>query len=332
MNHDSQLARGEAPVYLLHGDEPFFTREAAAWLRTTVLAGAPEDFNLDRFDAKEDLDPERIAQAARTLPMMGPKRLVLVRQAEVLLHQPAAKVKPIVTYLKDPDPMSCLLFVANTKVRKNASLYKAVKKAGVVVEYKTPWERELTGWVQGRARNRGRQLRPDAAHMLVHAIGRDVAGLDAALDRLCLYVDGGAPIEAQHVEETVSHTRTRTVWELVDAIAERDTPQALARAHRLLEQGESALALLGMVARQFRQLMIGSDLRASGMSPTDAAKEAGVPAFRARAFARQLEKYRMDELVGAVARLAEADAALKGSKLSDALIFEGALLDLCSGT
>lgn len=46
-----ELAGGKAPVYLIHGEEAFITRRAMDWLRGAVLAGAVEDFNLDRFVA-----------------------------------------------------------------------------------------------------------------------------------------------------------------------------------------------------------------------------------------------------------------------------------------
>ena len=237
------LQGGDAPIYLLHGDEPFLTREAMAWLRQHVLGGALEDFNLDRFDAGDALDLHRVVQAARTLPMMGPRRLVWIRNAGPLSEQKADDLQPLLEYLETPDPSTTLVVQTSSRVKKSTVLYKRMAKFGVVAEFGTPRERELAGWLQDRAKKQGRVLRPDAAALLVEALGRDLAGLDAALERLTLFVAGDAPLELQHVEETVARTRTRTVWELVDAIAERDISGTLARAHLLLGQGEHPLRL-----------------------------------------------------------------------------------------
>ena len=49
MNWKTVLKGGEAPVYLLHGDERFLTRGALEWLREKALEGGVADFNLDRF-------------------------------------------------------------------------------------------------------------------------------------------------------------------------------------------------------------------------------------------------------------------------------------------
>ena len=139
-----------------------------------------------------------------------------------------------------------------------------------------------------------------------------------------------AVVQAEHVEQTVAHTRARTVWELVDAVADRDASKALARAHALLDQGERALGLLNLVVRQFRQLLLGRSALLNGASPDQAAAAAGVPSFRVRAFVRQVERYQGRELLDALDRLAAADRALKGSKVPDALVFEGLVLDLCA--
>lgn len=324
------LANGEATVYLLHGEETFGTREAAAWLRAHIVPPGLEDFALDRFDGRDKPDPERIAQAARTLAMMAPRRLVLVSNAEVMFTQDAKSLAKLVGYVEDADPKACLVFHANGRVKKNGTLYKRVAKFGCVFESSLPRERELAGWTQGRARVRGRTLAGDAAALLVEAIGRDLFTLDGAVERLTLYVDGKETIQRAHVEETVAFTRARSVWDLVDALADRNASQALAHAHNLLGQGEPALRLMGMVTRQYRQLLIGRSVRAQGASTDEAAAAAGVPPFRAQTFARQLGNYKGRELVAALDRMAEADRALKGSKLPAELVFEGMLLDLCA--
>jgi DNA polymerase III subunit delta len=324
------LSGGQAPVYLLHGDERFNTREAIAWLRTTVLAGGIEDFNLDRFDAKEGFDVDRITHAARTLPMMCPKRLVWVRNAEAAFGRSKDYLGPLLAYLEAPDPMACLVFEATCKVKKSTTLYKRIAKVGCIYEAITPRERELPGWVSARVRHTGRQISGSAADALVDAIGGDLAALQTAIERLSLYVSEPDRIEEAHVRETISHTRTHSVWELVDAVANRHVSKALSRAHQLLGQGQAPLQLLALIIRQFRQLLIGCDVRRRGGSVSEAAAEAGVPRFRERQFGTQLNQYGFDELLVALERLERADASLKSSKLADELIFESTLLDLCA--
>ena len=129
MKWASQLHDGEGLIYLLHGDETFVSRQAFDWLKERVLDPGLADFNLDRFDARDSFDAERIAQAARTLPMMASKRLVLVRNAEVVFTRSKDAVNPLLKYVADPDPSTCLVFHAMARVKKNGALLRIQKTA-----------------------------------------------------------------------------------------------------------------------------------------------------------------------------------------------------------
>jgi DNA polymerase III delta subunit len=84
------------------------------------------------------------------------------------------------------------------------------------------------------------------------------------------------------------------------------------------------------VIRQFRQLLVGHDVRNRGGSLAEAANQAGVPHFRQRQFGDQLSRYSFEELIVALRRMEKTDSSLKSSKLPDELIFEALLLDLCA--
>jgi DNA polymerase-3 subunit delta len=325
------LKNGEAPLYLLHGEATFLTRRAFEWLRPKVTGGFAEDFNLDRFDARDKTPIDRIVDAARTLPMMAPRRLVWVKNAEVMFTGQGGNNPALLRYIEKPDATTCLVFTANDVVDRRGKLYKALDKAAVVWEARTPPERELVPWITAQAVERGRVIQPDAAHLLAEAVGRDLAGLDAALERLCLFVEAPAAIGLKHVEDTVPHTRAHSVWELADAVADRNLGAALAHAHELLGQGEPALKILGLIADRVRRLILGRAARANGASVQEAAQAAGIPPFKANDFGRQLQRYKGAELLQALERLAAADWQLKRSKLDDELLLESLLMDLCAG-
>ena len=75
-------------IYLIGGEESSISDKWVNAIRSQVFRDGGEDFNFDRFDARELNDVDAISRAARTLPMLSPKRLVLVKHAEVLQHSP----------------------------------------------------------------------------------------------------------------------------------------------------------------------------------------------------------------------------------------------------
>src|SRR5580704_19521731 len=78
----AQAKRGAlAPVYLLAGEERFLRDQVVVEIRAAALGSGIAAFNEDKFQAGE-VDVDKVIGAARTVPMMAPKRFVLVRGLE----------------------------------------------------------------------------------------------------------------------------------------------------------------------------------------------------------------------------------------------------------
>src|SRR5215475_4133910 len=121
------VQRGDiAPIYCLSG-ERFLVDTAAAAIRAAVLAaaGAAAAFNNDVFDLKESGIGGALA-TARTLPMMAKRRLVV---GKVIDEVKAAELEPLVAYVEDPNPSSCLLLVGD-KVDVRLRAFAALRKRG----------------------------------------------------------------------------------------------------------------------------------------------------------------------------------------------------------
>ena len=69
------------PVYLVTGDEPYLERRVLTELKRAALAGAVPGLNDELLTAGE-VTVERVLSAARTLPMMAKRRLIVVRSLE----------------------------------------------------------------------------------------------------------------------------------------------------------------------------------------------------------------------------------------------------------
>src|SRR5258706_15796878 len=92
-----ELREGEpGPLYLLYGKERFLVDRAVDLLRQRVLDPRTRDFNYELFHGK-DGRAAAIVQAARTLPMMARRRLVLVRDLDEMKADEMAQLVPYVS-------------------------------------------------------------------------------------------------------------------------------------------------------------------------------------------------------------------------------------------
>src|SRR5437016_5431206 len=93
------------PLYFVHGKEPFLVDRAVEILRERVLDPRTRDFNYDLFQGKE-ATAAKVVSAAKTLPMMAKRRLVLIRDAD---EMKADELAGLSSYVSKPCAETCLV-------------------------------------------------------------------------------------------------------------------------------------------------------------------------------------------------------------------------------
>jgi DNA polymerase-3 subunit delta len=314
------------PVTVLVGPERFLADRAVRLLKKASAGDGPPGFNDDVFHGS-NVVAQRVIAAAKTLPMMARARFVLIREGEDI---PAKEHEALAGYVAAPSPTTCFVIVAE-KLDGLSRLAKAAKSAGAWVECQPLKGRQLERFIADEATERGHSITPDAVSALVDAIGADLGALEDAVERLSLFVGPGKPIDLAAVEVAITRIRADTIWRLVDSVAARHTPAALAAADSLLATREKPAGILAMLARQVRLVARMKQALAEGRRADEAAQAAGVPAFKARELEAAARKFDDAALRRAFRLLAEADLALRGSKRPKEVLVIETVLALCEG-
>jgi DNA polymerase III subunit delta len=302
------------PVSILHSEHPVLVDRAVAAIRDAAVPPAMRGFNYDIVEGKATA--ARILGAARTLPMMGPRRMVLVRDAALI---PADEHPALIEYLEKPSETTVLVLLTS-KLDKRLKLFSAAAKRGLIHVLEAP--RNPAPWIRAEAEARKVALRPDAVERLVDAVGADLSRLALVIEQLALYA-GDRAVTGEDVEDLVADTRERTVFELTDAIGLADLRGALSAVSSLTDQRQSAIGVLVMLARHIRQLSLLHAGRAQGLGKGELAQAVGVPPFIADKLAQQARRYTPGALARATRLIADADRALKGQVIEDEMRVEG---------
>jgi len=293
---------GFAPVVLVCGPEATLRDAALAELRERVLAGAPRDFNEDRFDlGASGFDPLAIVAAARTLPVMARARLVLVRgigekRAEKFLDG------ALLEYLESPLATTCLV-LEGEEVDKRQKWVKRVAKIGQLVECTGPTRpAEVRRWIEARMRQRGLRPGSGAAAALFDQVGPELDRLALEIEKLALFAGERGELSADDVAELVGQLRARAVYEL---------------------------ALVGALANHFRRL-----LRARELRPLEAAevqRKLGVHPFAAEKLVEQARRFDLRRLKVCLDAIRRTDFALKGGvPIGPRMALERLVLAVCA--
>jgi DNA polymerase-3 subunit delta len=296
------------PIYVVHGDESFLKRQALAALKTLVLGADDGGFGLSTHPG-DKATFAAVHDELETLPFLGPRRLVLIENADPFVTRERARLEK---YVAKPAASGVLVLEVNSWPA-NTRLAKLVPDAATIV-CKAPATQHLPGWcADWCAARHGKQLPTAAARLLVDLIGGDMGLLDQEMAKLAAYVGDAARIEAAEVDLLVGNSRAENTWKIFDLIGTGQVGAALALLDRLLDQGEEPMKLLGAFSLQLRRLAQVARLHGQGAAVSAALEQAGVPPFARRNAEQQLRhlgRRRLDRLYD---WLLETDLGLKGS-------------------
>lgn len=312
------------PVYLFHGSERFLIDRAISIIKKRVLQGPMAEFNMDRLQSTTTSGYE-IATRARELPMMSSRRLIIVEDAHKL---GADDLQELDTYLSQPVPETCLVLIGEKFNLRKGPLAKANKR-GQVHKADALKEREIATFLKAQAAERKIQIEGEALSALAAAIGPNAAALDDGLERLSLYAGPGRSIQVEDVTQVVTTVREHSIFELVDAIGNRQSAKALTLLEELLKRREEPIRINAMVARHFRMLLGARIHLYLGTDSQELPSLLGVPPFAVGKLLAQCRKFRGQVLERSLARLAAVDYELKSSRRPGSLVVEQAVMDLC---
>ena len=282
--------RSPAPVYLILGDDEAEMSNLAADV-TALVEDELRAFNVDRLYAGEKgTSPAAIVEAARLLPMMGDRRVVIVLRGEKLLKpkrggkrsedaegedaaETPSDADALTAYMQAPVSSTVLVLVASD-VDKTRRLGKAIYKHATVVECWGLKNEKNPRFVDFRATARkaeeivrrivaesGQQIEPAAARLVAERAGVDIIRLRGDVDRLTLYAAGKPKITLADAQEVVSAETSQDDWAVTNAIAQRNTGEALRQLSLAMDAGAVPYMILGQLGWFVRDKLPNVDIR-----------------------------------------------------------------------
>lgn len=249
----SRIAAGRLDrVYLVLGDDERQKDEIAAALEQSVDEGL-RAFNVDRFQGG-DTPLGGILDAARTLPMMAPRRIVIVRHAEQALQPKreqagaALDAEALDAFIEQPPDHVSLVLVSGPLDERRALTRRLLTRATVVRCGGIESVADARHWIRAKVAAADKQMEPDAIRLLAERIGPDANRLRDEVDRLLLYAGDAPAITAGDVRSVAGPAAAYDDWAVTRAIERGQTAVALRELGLALDQGAASYMVLGQLA------------------------------------------------------------------------------------
>ncbi len=299
-------------VYLLCGDEAYLKKQYKDKLRNAIVS--PDDnMNYAYYEGK-GVNINEVIDLAETLPFFAQRRLIIMEDTGVFKNA----APELADYIKDMPDSTYIVFV-ETEIDKRSKMYKAVQSKGRVVELGRQDESVLIRWIAGNVKREGKQISENTIRFFLEKVGTDMENIQKEMEKLFCFTMEKDHISAEDVEEICTTQISNRIFDMVDAVAEKEQKKALSFYYDLLALKEPPMRILFLLAKQFKLLLEVKTLDKQGYGRKEIAEKTGLFPFlvskyqkQARAFSEKDLRYIMEDSV-------DIEERVKTGRLTDTL-------------
>jgi DNA polymerase III, delta subunit len=243
-----------SPLYLLMGEESYYIDQISDYIQVHALT--PEQQAFDQtvvFGA--DVNAAQIADLAMQYPMMSPRKVIIVKEAQDL-HS----FERLERYAEKPQEKTILVICYKNGVLKGKSkLLSAVERNGILFESKKLRDWQLAGYVRAYLAKQKIDIDDKSASMIADHIGADLNRLTSELDKLGIALpEDDRRVTPEVVERNIGVSKDFNAFELRSAIVNRD----IFKANQIIKyfdnnpKAGTLYALLPLLFNYFQNLML----------------------------------------------------------------------------
>lgn len=303
------------PVYLLHGEEPYYIDQIIHYMEQHILNDMEKGFNQTVLYGK-DTDMATILNAAKRYPMMSDYQLIVVKEAQDLkwakeTEGSGKEAEFIQNYFEKPLASTILVFgfkYANFDKRKK--LFKSITKSGLVFQSDPVRDYKLAGWIEDLVKEKGAKIAPQAAALMAEYLGTDLSKISNELEKLMLNVSKETTIDTDHIQRNIGISKEYNVFELQKALAVRN----VLKANQIVNyfagnpKANPMVMVMANLNAYFTKILKYHYLQHKG----DAAKELGVNPYFVKDYETAARSYTINKTFAIISLLREYDLKSKG--------------------
>jgi DNA polymerase-3 subunit delta len=308
-------------IYLLHGEERYLRRQYKNLLRD-ALCDEQDTMNTHFYDGK-NLPIGEIIDLAETLPFFADRRVIFITDSGLF----KSGGEQMAEYLASPNESTFFVFT-ESEIDKRSKLYKIVSTKGYIAEFTKQDESTLKRWIASTLGKEGKRISENTAQLIIEKAGLELDSLQMELEKLISYCMDKDVVTSDDVEMICTTRITNHIFDMVDAIANKQSKKALALYYDLLALKEPPLRILFLIAKHCNQLLQTKELRSGGHDNRSIASKIGVPPFAVTKYMAQASKFSSAVLRVAVEKCVEAEEAIKSGRLNETMSVEILILSV----
>ncbi len=307
---NAHLHKSLAPVYLVNGDEPQQTGEAADLIRQAAKAQSYESREI--FFVDKLYDWQALNFSADNFSIFSDKKILDLR----LTGMPGTEGAKALTAYCQHVSEDTLLLITTGKLGKDAqksAWFQAIDKVGCIIQVWSLTGQDLLTWIQNRLQRRGLTAEPEAVKLLADRVEGNLLAAAQEIEKLHGFY-GASRLTSQNILDVVADSSRYDVFEWVECILASKVNKIIKILDSLKAENIAPAIILWALTRETRLLSKTKIALNRGENKDSLLRNNAVWGNHKILFELALKRLTQTDLNHALTLNAKADRQIKGQE------------------
>ena len=253
-------------LYLIYGLENYLIDEK---LNEIYKKTKVENDNIIRFNLDEDSIYQVLLEAS-TVGMFSDKKLIIVDNSNFLTSSKSIsddEINELNKYIDNPfEDVTLVFIVREEKLDQRKKITKNVVKNSKVFDCNKIDNYKLNDYISNYIRDNGYSISSQSVDLIISKVGYELSNIMKELEKLFIYKDKDKKITKEDVEEVITKNIEKNIFELTNAIVDRNKEKINRIYKELILAGEDPIKLIVTLSNQFRLILQVKLMRQGGYS------------------------------------------------------------------
>lgn len=313
---DAHLSRQLAPLYVMHGDEPLLSFEAADAIRARARAAGYSERVV--LLAERNFKWGELGAAFASMSLFGDRKLIELRIPTGKPGTEGASAIQAFCEARSEDVFTLVSLPRLDRAGQNSAWFAALERCGVVVNIHPVERTRLPEWIAARLARQKQRADRDTMQYLADSVEGNLLAAHQEIQKLGLLFPQGN-LDFDMVRAALMNVARYDPGKLGEAMLAGDRARLARMLEGLRGEGEAAPRILWFLADEIRTLARVQRGLAAGRPLAEVFRECRVWGdARQTLVARAARKMRTNHIEAALSHAATIDRIIKGVARGDA--------------
>lgn len=328
MNYTSFLKKiksNEASgIYCFQGEEDYLAKNTINFLKKELIDESVLEFNSFEKDAT-NMTYNNLYEEIVRLPFMAKKRVIILYNWTDLSKDLAKNYEEIE---KLKASYILVLMSSPESPRKNLSIVKTLMKYDRLVDFDMVNPAALKNWILKKLQEENKKISEAALRKFIEYLNYSKDSEFNSLYKIENEIKKLASISSESIDESivdsmVNKSISSNIFNLTDAISQKNRKKAIQELNKLLNNGEEPVKILYMLSRHMINVLKIINYKNQGYKDYDIMRLVGISKFEFNKIFSTLKNFSEDKARYNLEKCMEADYILKTKKNEpNVLLFE----------